>query len=410
MTRSRSLGGGLILATIVATLLGGCEPVIGSATTGQLIEPAREREHPLTEIAEDCGTPTIDGSLLRRPYIQRVTDSAASILWTSLGDAESVEVWEPGAMPRMLPSQQEETTFLVDATQRFVRVEDLEPFTVHCYQVVRDGEVVFGPSGFHTAPDPGDMGAIDVLAFGDSGQGNDAQLTLRSQMDTVPADLILHVGDIAYGQGTLEQFESYHFDVYEELFEALPFYPTIGNHDEITAEAGPYLELFDLPTNAESADPSDLERRYSFDWGPAHFVSIDTERLDEEQVAWLERDLAATDRPWKVVFGHHPPYSSGRHGSAKWVRELIQPVLERQGVQLVLSGHDHDYERTEVIGGVTYIVTGAGGETDRVGSSGFTAFATQAMHFVSLHIDGEELRGYAVDGTGRVFDSFRLTP
>ncbi len=141
-----------------------------------------------------------------------------------------------------------------------------------------------------------------------------------------------------------------------------------------------------------------------------HFVALDTERLDEEQVEWLEADLAATDRPWKIVYGHHPPYSSGNHGSSNMVRDLVTPVLERQGVQLVLSGHDHDYERTEQMGGVTYLVTGAGGETDRVGSSSWTAYATEAMHFVSLHIDRGELRAYAVDGTGRVFDSFRLTP
>lgn len=407
MTHSRLLiGAGLVLATAVL----GCEPVIGSATTGQLIEPAREREHPLTEIADDCGTPAIDATLPRRPYVQRVTDSAASILWTSLGDAETVEVWEPGTTPRVLDAETRPTTFLEEGAQRSVRIEDLEPLAVHCYQVVRDGEVVFGPTGFRTAPAPGDFGPIDVMVFGDSGKGNDAQLTLRRQMDTVPADLVLHVGDIAYEDGTLEQFERYHFDVYEGLLEALPFYPTIGNHDETTAEAGPYLEVFELPENADSADPSDVERRYSFDWGPAHFVSLDTERIDEEQAEWLERDLAATDRPWKIVYGHHPPYSAGRRrGSAKRVRELVQPVLERQGVRLFLSGHDHHYERSEVIGGVTYLVTGAAGETSRVGSAWHTAFASQAMHFVSLHIDGEELRGYAVDGTGRVFDSFRLT-
>ncbi len=409
--RRRSRVGASSYLALVATftlLQWGCDPVIGSPSTGDIIEPALEREHPLLAIERACGTPAQDETIARRPYVQRVTDDAASILWTSVGDGESVEVWQPGTDARTLSAEDSATTFLDDATQRSVRVEGLEPFAVHCYQVVRDGEVVFGPTGFRTAPAAGEPRAIDVMAFGDSGRGSAAQRTLRSQMDTVPADLIIHTGDVAYEDGTLGQFERKHFDVYESLFQAIPFYPSIGNHDDVTANAGPYREVFELPTNGGTE--SDDERRYSFDFGPAHFVALDTCRIDEEQAEWLEADLVATDRPWKIVYGHHPPYSSARrHGSSIRTRELIQPVLERQGVQLVLSGHDHTYERTEAIEGVTYVVTGAGGETRRVGSSSWTAYASEAMHFVSMHIDESELRAYAVDGNGRVFDSFRLT-
>ncbi len=418
MSRSRPFGETFALAPLLAltpllalaTLLGACDPVIGSATTGQLIEPPRRRVSPVAAIHDDCGTATLDRSLPRRPYVQRVTDDAASILWTSLADAESVELWEPGAEPRSFPAQTQETRFLAaGSTQRFVRVEGLEPGTVHCYSVVRDGEVVFGPSGFRTAPAPDDTGPIDVLVFGDSGRGSEAQQTLRSHMDTVPVDLVLHTGDVAYDDGRMDEVERWAFGVYQEIFESHPFYPTIGNHDDSTANAGPYLEAWELPTNADSSDPSDLERRYSFDWGPAHFVALDTEHMDEEQAEWLERDLAASDRPWKIVYGHDPPYSSGRHGSAKQVRNLVRPVLERHGVRLFLAGHDHHYERSNVIGGTTYVVTGGGGDSRRTGRSSFTAYATETVHFVSLRIDGSELRAYAIDGTGRVFDSFRLT-
>ena len=122
-----------------------------------------------------------------------------------------------------------------------------------------------------------------------------------------------------------------------------------------------------------------MELYYSFDWGNVHFVGLDTELTGPEQAAWLDADLAATDKPWKIVFGHKPPYSSGEHGSDGAFRNHFVPLIEKHGVQLVLNGHEHDYERTRPIENVTYVVTGGGGRHLRsVGTSGFTAYSGSA--------------------------------
>src|SRR6185436_2948242 len=135
-----------------------------------------------------------------------------------------------------------------------------------------------------------------------------------------------------------------------------------------------------------------------FDYGPVHFVSLDTETafLDparrQAQIAWLQADLAATTREWKVFFFHRPPYSTGaEHGSDLTIRNTFGPIFEQYGVQLVLNGHDHDYERTVPIRtsadpslqAVTYIVTGGGGAPPySVGTSSWTAFSRSATHYV----------------------------
>jgi hypothetical protein len=159
----------------------------------------------------------------------------------------------------------------------------------------------------------------------------------------------------------------------------------------------PFRDVFNLPDN---------ERWYSYDWGHVHFVALDTEADYSTQMTWLEQDLAATTLPWKIVYMHRPPYSSGMHGSDTTLRNKLKPVVERFGVQLVLAGHDHNYERMKPQNGVAYVVTGGGGiGTRSVGASSFTAFAEDVIHFVYVEVGIDELVLHAIDATGREFDS-----
>jgi hypothetical protein len=110
-----------------------------------------------------------------------------------------------------------------------------------------------------------------------------------------------------------------------------------------------------------------------------------------------------------VVVGHRSPFSSGWHGSHERTQKLLVPVLERFGVDLALFGHDHNYERTRPIGGVTYIITGGGGRgTRRVQPSSITAVASRVAHFVYVEADARALRAVAIDAEGTPFDSMRL--
>jgi hypothetical protein len=227
-------------------------------------------------------------------------------------------------------------------------------------------------------------------------------------MQQVPYQLVLHMGDVAYGSGAAWELERNHFAVYQRMLQSFPLFPSIGNHDDATDEAAPYLVAFDLPDNGIVGE---RERFYSFDWGQVHFVALDTERMTDVQARWLDADLSENRLPWVVVYGHRPPYSSGSHGSNITFRERFGSLLYKHRVSLVLSGHEHSYERTKPIDGTVYVVSGGGGrETRPVGRSEFTAYSESVLHFVYVEADSEALVLHAIDGIGREFDSVRLVP
>jgi 3',5'-cyclic AMP phosphodiesterase CpdA len=278
-------------------------------------------------------------------------------------------------------------------------VQTLEPSTTYCYELADDQQSLTAPTGFKTAPAATSKETIRFLAFGDSGGGGADQYALLDQMYTVNYDLMIHTGDIAYDDGTIGQYEDNVFGVYADLFKNIPFFPASGNHDYRTMSGAPFREVFNLPGDSG-------EKWYSYDWGRVHFVALDTEADYKTQAAWLDRDLEATSAEWKIVYMHKPPYSSGSHGSDTALRNAIAPVLERHKVQLVLAGHDHNYERIEPQKGTYYLVTGGGGiGTRSVGSSSFTAFAEDIIHFVYGEIGVDEMVLHAIDATGREFDS-----
>jgi hypothetical protein len=202
-------------------------------------------------------------------------------------------------------------------------------------------------------------------------------------------------------------------------------FPSIGNHDDEVSFGLPYRDVFVLPENGATSGYEDhAERFYSFDYGPVHFVALDTERAFQDparrqaQLAWLEDDLAATAQPWRVAYFHRSPYSSGtEHGSDLAVRQAFGPVFEGHGVQLVISAHDHAFERsvpwrqTSTAGGsaVTYVVSGGGGaRLYAVGQSPWTARSVSAHHYVRADVGDCELTLEAVGLDGLAFDAYTL--
>jgi hypothetical protein len=351
-----------------------------------------------------CGSGALTSSgeplIYRKPYLQNVTSTSAVVLFTTREpvDIATLHVSLPGGTTRDVATEIDPA----DATgnQRRALLTELEPGTVHCYRVEDWTE----PVGFRTAPRPGDEGTVRFLAFGDS--GGESRELVRQGMDRVPFDLMLHAGDIAYMRGALSEFEQTFFQTYAELIARFPIFPASGNHDHWTADAAPYRQVFALPENGA---PDGLERWFSFDWGSVHFIALDTELVGSAQADWLERDLSLNTLPWKIAYLHKPPYSSGAHGSSLDVRAAFSPLFERFHVQLVIAGHEHDYERTRPIAGVTYVVSGAGGFGLRVvGTSDFTAYSEAAFHFLHGELSGDALWLRAIDPSGGVLDSVRI--
>jgi predicted phosphodiesterase len=377
--------------------------------TGDLSHPLAERGAPDELESRLCGPGAVRGEgpphLRRAPYLQQVSDRGARVLWTAdEGPADAVRLWQPEDGAQSLARSA--TAAIVDGAdpaagvlQSAGAVDELQPDTIYCYTLGTETRAATEAAGFRTAPEAGSGAKVSFVAFGDSGDGGADQQAVLEQLQTVPFRFMIHTGDIAYDTGTMQQFEDNYFAVYAPLLDSFAMFPSIGNHDD----AGVYRRVYDLPWQG-------FPNWYSFDQGDVHFVALDTTQMSQAQAEWLDRDLAANQREWVIVYGHHPPYSSGEHGSSLEFRELFNPILEAHQVDLVLSGHDHHYERMEPQNGVNYVVTGGGGRGTRpVRGADFTAFAESVLHFVYVEIEADQLLLHAIDATGVEFDQLVIS-
>jgi hypothetical protein len=316
-----------------------------------------------------------------------------------------------------------------DYFQHEARLTGLLPSTRYPYTLVRSGMTLSSGGTLTTAPEPG-TGSVRFIAFGDSGVGSTAQRQLAVQMTADEFDLSLHTGDVVYGSeemkggGSYAQYDGWFFDIYAPWLRSRPFFPSIGNHDDEVDAGRPYRDMFVLPEEGAASGYADhAERFYSFDYGPVHFVAIDTELAFHDparrlaQLAWLDADLASTTLPWRVAYMHRSPYSAGgEHGSDLEVRRHISPILEKHGVQLALTAHEHTYERTiplrehsDTGSPVTYVVTGGGGAPlYPAGTARWTAMSASVHHYVRARADDCTLSIEAVRTDGSILDRHAL--
>lgn len=412
MTKFRSLL--LIAATSIAPSAGCGTNELGnvSSTRSAFTTEGVPKQAFNAELREACGdgglTDAGSDAFVRRPYLQKVTDDAASILWTMPKQRSSeLRVTTPdGALIHAGPAAVDPRVDRAEFDQYDTRAPGLEPATIYCYSILSDHETLLEPTGFRTAPATGAGDGIRIAVIGDLGTRTSDQLMIRDELENIAYDLVLVAGDLAYETGTLEDHEQNFFGVYGDLMRSIPFFVISGNHD-YASDGSVFREVFSL---FENGGPNGVERWYSFDWGPVHVAALDTELIGPEQAAWLDADLAATDQPWRIVLMHRPAFSSGWHGSTQSVQEHFVPVFERHGVQLAIAGHDHDFERTTPINGVTYIVIGSSGRGTRaVGASSFTAYSEAVAHFGHMTIGDGTMRINAIDATGSDFDSAEVS-
>jgi predicted phosphodiesterase len=339
----------------------------------------------------------------REPYIQGVTAYSAVICWVSV-DPDSGVV-EYGETPELGHKQVGSRV----GRRHAVALTGLDPGSMYHYRVESAG----GPSAtghFRTAP-VGDS-TFSFAVVGDSGSGGKGQLAVAALLERLRPDLIMHTGDVVYPAGEERHYDRRFFAPYRNLIKTAPIFPVVGNHDVRKRNGAAFLEYFHPPLGS----PGSTKRYYSFDWGNAHFVALDSELYygdtgsdPEEQRTFLERDLAATRKRWRVVFLHRSPYGSSRHGGDGRIREYLEPLFARHGVDVVFSGHDHVYERTVPIKGVSYVVSGGGGRRlYPTGRSARTASSVSAHHAVLVRVEGRHLSLEAVEAGGEVVDRLEL--
>ncbi len=304
---------------------------------------------------------------VRAPYLQSVSETAATIVWRT--DAPAAAKVRYGTAVDALDA---EVSVEAPRNHHEVRLTGLEPETRYYYSVGTAGRTLAPADAAQfvtTAPPKGARRKVRVWAFGDSGTLSAGQLSVRDSLhrlhDEAQPDLLLHLGDIAYNESTDLQLTQAFFGVYAQVLRRTPAYPAFGNHDgrssSAAAQSGPYFQAFVLPARGEAGGvPSGTEAYYSFDWANVHFVVLDSfessRRPGGPMLTWLAADLAATTQPWTVALWHHPPYSKGTHDSdveleLVEMRRHVLPVLEAGGVDLVLSGHSHGYERSYLLHG-----------------------------------------------------------
>lgn len=364
-------------------------------------------------------------SLIRTPYLQNVGPDRATVIWTSSErTAAELRYSETGDLTRSQPA----TVRVLPASpgepavyQYRVDLRNLSASREYFYEIVAGDRVITDDLRFRTAG----PGPFRFLVFGDSGTGSATQLALAARMaESENPSLVLHTGDLSQESGTPEQLDANYLTVYAQLMGRAPFFATPGNHDYYTDSGKPCFSIHAPPAAAAPAEDDGLY--YSFDWGNVHFVSLNSNLMEyrdaaERMLGWLERDLSSQKNFWKVVYFHHTPYPTGHHVSdpvSALMRERVVPVLERYGVQVVFSGHEHSYQRTFPLrngapvetGGTVYVTTGGGGGVlHNIEPGKLHAIGKSVHHYIRAEVRGARMTLAVIGTEGETIDSVTVT-
>jgi hypothetical protein len=256
---------------------------------------------------------------------------------------------------------------------------------------------------------------LTFAAVGDTGSGGRQAVAVANRMalqyGRAPYGLVTHLGDLCY-YGRIEQrFDDVFVRPYRPLIDAgVRFEVAIGNHDGHVHWSDERIEAIDTELRLLGTPA----RYYTTTHGPADFFYLDSSVPGlfgpgaSEQREWLDDALARSRSRWKIVALHHPVHSSGRHGATPGSQALLEPILVRHKVDLVLTGHDHHYERTFPLDGITYVVSGGGCKTTPVRPQRITAAARSTLQYLHVQIDGDRLQAAAIRPDGQVIDAFVL--
>lgn len=312
----------------------------------------------------------LSAQVVRGPYLQKANQNSIIVRWKT--DVPTDSRVRFGVSPVLMNNDASSLNFTTDHE---VLVTGLNPSSTYYYSVgmLSNDLLQSGNMFFETLPEEGMEGDYRFVVLGDCGTGYQEQIDVKNAVVSGYGnhyDGVILLGDNAYQSGFDSDYQTNFFgNKYNEIFENTVIWPAPGNHDynnHIPFSPDPaYYEIFNTPANGECGGvPSGTEKYYSFNYGNIHFISLDSYDEAREVTAamgtWLAADLAANTLPWIVAYWHHPPYTKGSHdsdndnfldGELVEMREEIVPLLESYGVDLILNGHSHTYERSMFIDG-----------------------------------------------------------
>ena len=315
-------------------------------------------------------------SLTRGPYLQVGKEDSITIRWRTDLPTDSKVTWGFSYGNYTNAKVLNELT-----TEHIVRIGGLTADRKYWYTIGSTTQTLqsAGSNYFLTLPRANTPRKLRFLALGDCGNASANQVNVKNTFlefnGNNDVDAMILLGDNAYNSGTDEEYQAKFFDIYkDDILRNIKLYPAPGNHDygNTTANTGlrnlPYHQIFNVPMAGEIGGvPSGVTNYYSFNIGDVHFISLDSYGKDDAntttmydtsgaQATWLKADLAANTKKWTVAYFHHPPYTKTSHTSDTEmdlvaIRERFVRILERNGVDLVLCGHSHGYERSYLLKG-----------------------------------------------------------
>jgi len=307
-------------------------------------------------------------NIVRGPYLQKSSFDRVTVKWrTDLPTASQINY---GTTFANLDLQVTDNAL---TTEHEMDITGLNSSSVYYYEIGDNINILKSKASdlyFKTSPNIATDAPYRFWVLGDPGTANNNQRAVRDAyygyVGTDHTDGILFLGDNAYNDGTDDQYQNAMFqNMYEEKMKNTIAWSCIGNHDahsaNSNAQTGPYYDIFSFPTNAECGGiASFTEAYYSFDYGNIHFIILDSYGSDRSiggpMYNWAQSDIQNTTQEWIVALWHHPAYTKGSHDSDTesllvQMRERFLPMLESNGVDLILSGHSHSYERSYFLNG-----------------------------------------------------------
>jgi 3',5'-cyclic AMP phosphodiesterase CpdA len=249
---------------------------------------------------------------------------------------------------------------------------------------------------------PNQQGSVKLAVIGDAGQPGSGQTAVAKQMvqwrARFPFEFVLMTGDNLYGRERPRDYQQKFEIPYKPLLDAgVKFYASLGNHDD---DGQTQYKLFNM----------DGKKYYSFKpKNGVRFFALDSNYVDPAQLEWLDKELAASGSDWKIAFFHHPLYSSGEtHGSADLQRKLLEPVFLKHSVDVVITGHEHFYERIKPQKGIAYFIVGSSAKLRKgdLQKSPLTAYGNDATYaFMLIEFVGDEMHFQAINGQGATIDA-----
>lgn len=345
--------------------------------------------------------------LVRGPFLQNQTADSVTVCWDLKAEATAtIRLMDAeGALMREIPAPA--------ASRHEVVIDGLQPAAKYRYEVLHRGVESAGGGAITGAPERGTP--FSFVVWGDSRDGINVCRELGDFILESGIAMCVHTGDMVNDGKEIYQWNKYFFEPLDPMMRSVVLWPVIGNHD-LGWMPGEEKQRSVFQAMYAAPEP---EHYYSVDYGDAHFLILDSESPSEAMYEFAEKDLAATDAKWIFAAWHRPPFSSSHHPSDIRMRSRYLPLLAKHNVDAIFVGHNHNYMLSKPIRHMyepaqtrsyLQVVTGGGGAypADFRTDNRWFDRAQTAFHVVVIEIDGEVLRGRAVNARGRVLDRFEV--